>query len=388
MIEWIYNALILLFIIAWILAVKKPGALRFLAHLASRKKLIIAVAWPLFLALALTFVISFDYMERSHDVDDAVEAAVESYLEGTNPYTDPVVPRFKEMGHFVLFGGLGDGEIEWAYGPYNYLPVDLLFYSVSYEATGGLGFPYWFVLTNMLLSSFALALLNGLLKIDWLIYAPAAGCIVLFLAFDNTSLTLFLMVAAVVVREQLRAHREAASLILLGVASLTKVFAGIPFVCFLLRDLQRALKARDWRLLVQTGAAVAACGLLAVLFIYPFGTADVLDSTVFIYSSGEEREDRPMGGTLLSELPLDSDYYSMVSIASIVAAIAVSLRFKNLNDRVLIISMAVLLVSVKSTFAPFSVVALFLVLRVRGIALDSEGEIVPPRPTEAVEPLS
>ncbi|MEW5748299.1 MAG: glycosyltransferase 87 family protein [Candidatus Thermoplasmatota archaeon] len=388
MIEWIYNALIVLFVIAWVLAVKRPGALRFLAPLASRKKVTLAMAWTLFLALALTFVISFDYMEQSHDIDDAVEAAVESYLEGTNPYTDPVVPRFKEMGHFVLFGGLGDGEIEWAYGPYNYLPVDLLFYAASYEAMGGLGSPYWFVLTNLLLSSFALALLNRLLKVDWLLYAPAAGCIVLFLAFDNTSLTLLLMVAAVVAREQLRAHREVASLVLLGVASLTKVFAGIPFVCFLLRDIQCALKARDWRSLAQTGAAAAACGLLAFLVIYPFGTSDVLDSTVFIYSSGEEREDRPMGGTLLSELPLDSDYYSVISIASIVAALAVSLRFKNLNDRVLIVSMAVLLVSVKSTFAPFSVVALFIVLRARGITLGGKGEVAPPAPGEAVRPPS
>jgi hypothetical protein len=388
MIEWIYNALIVLFTIAWILAVKKPGALRFLAPLASRKKLIRAVVWSLFLGLALTFVISFDYMERSHDVDDAVEAAVESFLEGTNPYTDPVVPRFKEMGHFVLFGGLGDGEIEWAYGPYNYLPVDLLFYSVSYEAIGGLGFPYWFVLTNMLLSSFALALLNRLLKVDWCTYTPAAGYVVLFLAFDNTSLTLLLMVAAVVARERLRAQREAASLLLLGAASLTKVFAGIPFVCFLLRDLQLALTARDWRSLAQIGAAVAACGLAAFLVISPFGTADVLDSTVFIYSSGEEREDRPMGGTLLSELPLDNDYYSVISVASVFAALVVSLRFKDLNDRVLVVSMAVLLVSVKSTFAPFSVVALFLVLRARGITLDNKGESGPPCPKESVGPPS
>lgn len=374
MIEWIYNVLILLFLTAWVLAVKKPSELRFLASLASRKKVVLAMAWSLFLASVLTFVIAFDYMERSHDIDDAVEAAVESYLEGTNPYASPVVPRFKEMGHFVLFGGLGDGEIEWVYGPYNYLPVDLLFYSASYEVIGGLGFPYWFVLTNMLLSSFALALLNRPLKMDWLTYVPAAGCVVLLLAFDNTSLTLLLMVAAVVAREQLPANREAASLLLLGVASMTKVFAGIPFVCFLLYDLQRALKARDWRSLAQTGAAVAVCGLLAVLVIFPFGTAEVLDSTVFIYSSGEERDDRPMGGTLLSELLPDSDYYSAISIVSIIAALAISLRFKNLNDRVLIISLVVLLVSVKSTFAPFSVVALFLVLRARGFTLDSKGE--------------
>lgn len=85
-----------------------------------------------------------------------------------------------------------------------------------------------------------------------------------------------------------------------------------------------------------------------------------------------------MGGTLLSELPLDSDYYSVISIASIVAALVVSLRFKNLNDRVLIVTMAVLLVSVKSTFAPFSVVALFLILRVRGFTLDSQGEPASP----------
>ena len=322
------------------------------------------VLWTCFLVAAGILVAGYGYFEESHDVDDAVEAAADAFLDGTNPYVEPVVPRFAEMGHFVLIGDPLEGEIEWAYGPYNYLPLDLLFYSACYGALSWLGSPTWFVLVNVVLAAASMYILNLRFRADWLLFAPVAGIVVVFLACDNSALTLLLMVSALHIRERSKVFPKELSLIVLGLATLTKIFAALPLVVFLLLDLQERVKDRDMRAVLRTILTVGACGALALLVIMPFGMSDVLDSTVFIYSSGETREDRPMGGTLLSELLPDSPYYSLITFAAIGATLLLGLRLRRVNDRVLLVSLAFLAVSVKSTLAPFVVPALFLSLRV------------------------
>ncbi len=314
--------------------------------------------------MAAVYVNGYDYIERSHDVDDAVEAAADSFLNGTNPYSQAVVPRFAEMGHFVLIGESLEGDVVWAFGPYNYLPLDLLFYSSCYGVLGDLGSPLWFVLVNVVLAAGAMYVLNLRFRSEWTVFAPVAGMVILFLSFDNSALTLLLMVCALHVRDRSRVMPKELSVVILGLATLTKIFAAIPLAVVLLFDLQDRVRARDVRAVMRTIGAAMACGALALLLLAPFGVSDVLDSTVFIYSSGETREDRPMGGTLLSELMPDSPYYSAISIAAIGVTLLLGLRLKSINDRVLLVSLAFLAVSVKSTLAPFVVPALFLSLRV------------------------
>jgi len=322
------------------------------------------ILWACLIVAAAAFVAGYDYIERSHDVDDAVEAAADSFLNGTNPYSEPVVPRFAEMGHFVLIGDQVEGETVWAFGPYNYLPLDLLFYSSCYGVLGGLGSPTWFVLVNMVLAAAAMFVLNLRFRVDWPAFAPVAGLAVLFLSFDNSALTLLLMVCALHVRNRSKVLPEELSLVILGLATLTKIFAAIPLAVVLIYDLQRRIKVRDIKAVMRTVGAALACAALALVLLLPFGISDVLDSTVFIYSSGETREDRPMGGTLLSELMPDSPYYSVISIAVILVTLLLGLRLRSINDRVLLVSLAFLAVSVKSTLAPFVVPALFLSLRI------------------------
>ncbi|MCU0859426.1 MAG: hypothetical protein MUE55_02420 [Thermoplasmata archaeon] len=362
--DWLYNILIVVIALIWLVDAKYTGVLSRLVKRRPSRKVLATVLWICFLFSASVFAAGYDYFERSHDVDDAVEAAADAFLDGTNPYVEPVVPRFAEMGHFVLIGDQADGDILWAYGPYNYLPLDLLFYSSCYGALGWLGSPTWFVLVNVVLAAASMYVLNLRFRADWLMFAPAAGMVVVFLAFDNSALTLLLMVVALHLRDRSKVLPHELSLLVLGLATLTKIFAAIPLAVVLIHDLQTRVRVRDISALLRTAGAVVACGALALVVLVPFGVSDVLDSTVFIYSSGETREDRPMGGTLLSELMPDSPYYSVISIAAIGVTLLLGLRLKSINDRVLLVSLAFLAVSVKSTLAPFVVPALFLSLRV------------------------
>lgn len=261
------------------------------------RKSIAVVLWAL-LVLYLVYNISeFDYLTKRTIVDDDVDAAVVNLLNGTNPYKEPVVPRFKEMGHFALIGGGGDqAEPVWAYGSYNYLPLDLLVYTATYLCFSPLGSPLWFILTNVAFSSAALHMLNRILRVNWLCYIPIAGMLVLYLSFTNTSLTLLLLVAAAYVRERAWNHYVLVSMLLLGLASLTKVFTVIPFAAFALYELRAGVSARDKRKLAEISSGLGLCACFVALVVILFGLSAVLDSTDFVYSSGEVREDRPMGG--------------------------------------------------------------------------------------------
>jgi uncharacterized membrane protein YqjE len=202
-----------------------------------------------------------------------------------------------------------------------------------------------------------------MLRLKWTTLAPLAGCAAVLLAFDNSSLTLMLMVSAMYLWKTSEFAPRQLSIIMLGLATLTKVFAVIPLAVLVLYDLQEGIGKRDRRLLLQSAAAVAACAVIAIVMIVPFGLSNVLDSTVFIYSSGEVREDRPMGGTILSELIPDSPYYSLITLVTIAGTLLAGLKFKSKHDRVILVALAFLLVSVKSTLAPFTVPLLYLVLR-------------------------
>jgi hypothetical protein len=363
LIDWLYNLMIVLIAAIWIAQLRGKPLLR-RRPISPRAKVLVGVAlWLMFILSATLFVANYAYLERSHDVDDAVQAAVDGFLDGTNPYESPIVPRFAEMGHFAIIGGTGDGTIEWAYGPYNYLPVDLLVYSAAFLLLGGLGSPGWFVAANVIFTVASFYILNRMLRLKWTTLAPLAGCAAVLLAFDNSSLTLMLMVSAMYLWKTSEFAPRQLSIIMLGLATLTKVFAVIPLAVLVLYDLQEGIGKRDRRLLLQSAAAVAACAVIAIVMIVPFGLSNVLDSTVFIYSSGEVREDRPMGGTILSELIPDSPYYSLITLVTIAGTLLAGLKFKSKHDRVILVALAFLLVSVKSTLAPFTVPLLYLVLR-------------------------
>lgn len=359
MIDVFYNGILVVLVLMWVIGTRRAYMGRFIALMKRHIVPISVLLWAAFVVFALVFVTNLDYFDRIHDIDEAVETAVDSYEQGINPYEEYVIPRFKTRY---------TPGVEMTFGPYNYLPVDLFVYVSCYQFLGSLGSPIWFVAANLLFSGVAFVLLRDMLKARWMAYAPIAGIVMLFYSFDNASLTLLLMVLSMYAYTQLRWHPGVVAIFFMALATLTKIFAAIPLVILILRELQRSVVERRWRYFVEVGAVTGACAALALLVMLPFGIENVLDSAVFFHTSEELRVGTSSGGTLLSEIMLGNEYYSMISGALVFASLIVGMRMRSLNDRVLLTSVVFLLVAVKSSLAPLTVAGLFLILRLKEMA--------------------
>jgi len=343
-------------VVLWLVGIRPAGVGRFVSALKRHKLVIVSLLWFAFVVFAVLFALNFSYFEEIHDIDDAVDAAVNGIDDGLNPYAEDIIPRFKERY---------SPDPEWAYGPYNYLPLDLLVYFAAWGLLGDLGTPVWFVLANLVFSGIAMVVLRPLVRAKWATFVPVAGTVMLFYSFDNASLTLLLMVLSIYLYRTNKTHPALFSIVLMSLATLTKVYAAIPLIVLVLFELEKQLRGRNWR--VASEVVIAAClsGAIALILLVPFGVQTVLDSAVFFHTSGEAREGTSIGGTVLAEIAAESAYYAVVSIALVLIALVVSFRLKSVNDRVLLVAIVFLLVSIKSSLAPLSVAGLFLVLSLR-----------------------
>jgi hypothetical protein len=356
LIDLFFTGILTSIILIWVLGVRGHYFGRLAALFKRYMFLVSTVFWIGLVLFAVIFVVNFDYFDRIHDIDEAVQAAVSGYPNGINPYEEFIVPRFQ---------GKYAPNVLWTMGPYNYLPLDLFVYVGFHEALGWIGSPIWFVLTNLILSGIAFVILRDMLKADWIVYAPIAGIVMLFYSFDNASLTLLLMVLSMLVYRRIQWHPGALAIFIMALATMTKVFAGIPLVVLIIFEFQLGWKMRDWRRLGDTAIATACGAGIALLLMLPFGISTVLDAAVFFHTSEALREGTSVGGTVLSEIMIESEYYSMVSGAIVFAVLIISMRLRSLNDRVLLTTTAFLLVAVKSSLAPLVVAGLFLMLRLK-----------------------
>lgn len=354
MIDVFYNGILLALILVWVLSLRNRELGKAIATLKRWAPAVTLALWAVFIVFIAWYALNFSQFEDMHDIDEAVDTAVESATSGINPYEEYVVPRFKGK-YFV--------GVDWTYGPYNYMPLDLLVYISAEAVLGPLGEPYWFVAANIVFSCFAMVLLRDLTRTKWLPFIPLAGTVVLFYSFDNASLTLLLMTGSVYVLHRLERHAEALSLILMGLAVLTKVYAAIPFLVMLLYFAQSSISSRDWRRLAETAAAAGIAGAVAILVMLPFGVDNVLDAAVFFHTSEESRVGTSSGGTMLSEIAIDSQYFALIGAALTVIAVVAGLWARSMNDRVMLVMVTFLLIAVKSSLAPLTVAGLFLVLR-------------------------
>ena len=351
-----FTSILVTIIVMWLLGVRGV-ILGQLANVITKNILVAsAVFWLAFLAFAAVFVTNFDYFDRIHDIDEAVDAAVESLDAGVNPYEEYVIPRFE---------GRWSPDVNWTMGPYNYLPLDLYTYYGLHSLFGGLSSPMWFVVVNLMFSYAAFLILRSLITSDWIIYAPLAGIVMLFYAFDNASLTLFLIVLSVYVYRRVSWHPFALAIVIMALATMTKVFAIIPLAVLILYEAESGARNRDWRRIGETFAAAAAGGVIALLIMLPFGVGHVLDGAVFFHTSEDLRVGTSTGGTVLSEVMGDSQYYSVVSVVLVLVSLVVGIRLRSMNDRVLLTTIVFMLVAIKSSLALPMVAGVFLMLRLK-----------------------
>jgi len=351
MIDMLYNGILVILVTVWIAGARRLSHGRAIAFVKKNNLAIAVLLWAAFGAFLVSFVLYFPYFTEIHDIDDAVDSATVYFLHGGNPYVDDVVPRFATKYH---------PDPEFVNGTYNYLPLDLLVYSGARSAIGEIGAPGWFVLVNLLFSAGALYLFRRIVRTSWRTYVPIAGVVMLFYSFDNASLTLLLMVVSIYFWRKRDERSTLLAIVFLSMATLTKIYAAIPLLVLLLFELQSRLSARDVRRLGSFLLVVAGCGGLAFVLVFPFGVSNVLGSAVLFHTSEQSREETSAGGTLLSEVAMDNPHYALVSIAFVLVAILVSMKLINLDDRILLVMSVFLVVSIKSSLAPLTVLGVYL----------------------------
>lgn len=373
MLDIFYNGVLLSILVLWLLGERPKRLGRLVSFARAHPKEFVAVLWTLFLTFAIAYCLNFNRLADMHDIPSAVDSAVLSQSDGVNPYNHDVVPRFS--GKYSL-------HPTWSLGPYNYLSLDLIVYYGIHAMAGGLGMPIWFVAANLIFSAVAFVLLQDLLQVKWRFYAPIAGIAMLFYSFDNASLTFLLIVASMYLYARLKSNNGSVATIVLGLAVMTKIYAVIPFVIFVIYELQLRARQRDWRVFTKVSVSVGISSAIATGLMLPFGIDNVIDSAVLFHLSAGTRIGTSFGGTFLSELPLSDPLSTIISVALVLVSVVASLKLKSLNNRMLLASMVLLVVVSKSSQAMLIVPGLFLVLRMREAYLArraARGEAPAPR---------
>jgi hypothetical protein len=359
LIDIFYNGILGGIVLLWVLTLRAKGMGRVIAYIKRLSPAITLCLWAVFVIFALWYVLNFDSFEDMHDIDEAVEAAVVNVDYGINPYEEYVVPRFR--GKYFI-------GVDWTLGPYNYMPLDLFVYVGADAVLGSLGTTVWFVVANMAFAGLAMYMLREITRAPWLPFLPLAGTVMLFYSMDNASLTLLLMTGSMYAYQKLKSHAEPVSLLIMGLAALTKVYAAIPFLVMLLFFVQSSAISKNWRRLSEVALATGISAAVALLIMMPFGISSVLDAAVFFHTSEASRVGTSSGGTLLSAIALDSPYFALMGAGLTLAAVIIGLWMRNLNDRVMLVVVTFLLIAVKSSLAPLTVAGLFLGIRVSEVA--------------------
>ncbi|MFY9605823.1 MAG: hypothetical protein WAS24_03725 [Thermoplasmata archaeon] len=354
MLDLFYNGILLSLFVIWLVGARSSRLWQLVSFARVHSYWLLIILWAIFLTFGAAYFLHFNQLTQIHDIPYAVNAAVVSEDSGVNPYVYNVVPRFETRYTQPL---------SWTFGPYNYLSLDLVVYWAFNEFTDFLGMPVWFVATNLLFSAVAFALLWKLLKSPLRYYVPIAGTVMLFYSFDNASLTLLLMASSLYLYQRLKTNSGSVAIIVMGLAVMTKIYAIIPFCVLVLYELQRWSCTRDLRLFLRTSMSVAASGIIATGLMLPFGIWHVIDAAVLFHSSVASRLGTSSGGTLLTQFPIGSAEFTVLGIVLVTAAMIASLRVKNLNDRMMLVSMVFLLVVVKSSQALVVLPGVFLPLK-------------------------
>ena len=356
MLDIFYNGVLLSILLLWLLSERPKRFGRLVAFAKTHPTSLVLVLWTMFLSFAVAYGLCFDQLVDMHDIPNAVDSAVVSQSGGVNPYNHDVVPRFENRY---------TSPPSWSLGPYNYLSLDLIVYYGIHALAGGLGMPFWFVAANLMFSAAAFIILQDMLQVKWRFYAPIAGIAMLFYSFDNASLTFLLIVASMYLYSRLRSNNGVVATIVLGLAVMTKIYAIVPFVLFVIYELQLRAHLRDWRVFAKVSASVGVSGVIAIGLMLPFGIDNVINSAVLFHLSAEARVGTSSGGTFLSELPLSDHLSTIISVALVLVSVAAALKLKSLNNRMLLVSLVLLVVVSKSSQALLVVPGLFLVLRMR-----------------------
>jgi len=325
------------------------------------KKVIVYAIWVGFILSVVSTVVFYQDIKSAHDIDDATEGAASNFLNGINPYKENVVPRFAEKYH-------GDNT-PMVNSTYNYLPLSLVFYSVSYYVAHGHLGALWYPAVNLILGFAAFLVASYTFPaISKKFFLPVIGMVSLFFIFDNVMLSLlFLSIAFYYLVKSTARYRYFFVLFFLFLAVSVKFTGLIILAVFLLYLIQR-YRFKNKEVNKQIALFAVLAPFLTIVLVFPFGLHDVLYSTVFYFSSISIRSQSSVyGGTLLTCI-CGSRCFSFVSNLAIIILIVSSMFIKRLYSKLFWPEALLLFFTIQASHAlllvPFYSLMVMVILKV------------------------
>ena len=302
------------------------------------------------LLLLLIYFIIIPLEGHLIDVDKAVITAVQSFTQGINPYVDAIIPHYYSSNDYADIST--GATVKATYGTYNYLPVDLLLYSIGCVLFTPFFGSLWFYLTNFLVLVFCIFLFHRYYPLSVLkciiIFFPAIilGVIVL----NDIWQILFFIIFVIFIDKQKydEEHNKSyylVSVTLLSLGFLTKMLLIFILPVFLLYN------TRSWRLRIFYTIYSIIFSLIPMIF---FNFNAVINS-VFVFHSNIDTRSQMASISGIIALPLQELNLSVLYVPIFVLAYLIVLyiaRFYSptLEGRILFVVAIVILMLPSSNF--------------------------------------
>jgi len=337
----------------WVGVIAYNLTLFFGVWIAATKKVLLLSEGILWVGLGITVVmfIVFNDIIFSGDITQGVITGAHMLWEGKNPYVIAEVPHAQPYPP----GG-------FRYVTYAYLPVDLLFYSLTLGIMNlitsffvGANIPTYLpgfnemgiLVSNLLLMMVSIFLIREILEIRWKQAVLLGSLFFIVLIWNNVCLAQTFFIAGWFFHKRKQTNL---TVVFWSLSMLSKYFAGIFIVGYVV-DYLRKQEYID--AMIKTTIAV----VLSLLVSIPFGLVEVLKSTVFFYNTEERILDGSFGGSIVSELVLFLNLENIVWVFTLLGffiILIVAFLIKDLYQRLVITSCLALCVitGISAQFLP------------------------------------
>jgi hypothetical protein len=326
----------------------------------------------LYVGLIISFVIYLFFQGNmfAGDITQGVLAGARMLWEGKNPYVIPEVPHADSFGSFRM-------------GTYAYLPIDLLFYSLTLggmnlisSIIAGPEIP-WFLpgynemgilVINSFLMIISIYLIRDILEIRMKQAILLGSLFFIILIWNNVCLAQTLFFIGWYFHKN---NRTNLTVFFWSLSMLSKYFAGIFIVAYIIEF----LKKNDY---IEVLKKTAIPAVLSIIVSVPFGIINVLNSTVLFYNTEERILDGSFGGSIISELVIFLNHENIVwiyTISGFFIILIIALLLKDLPQRLVVTSCLALCV-ITGISVQFLVIITFILI--------ASGQIVLFRPSESV----
>ena len=286
------------------------------------------------------------------DVDNAVMTAVQAFSNGINPYFEKVVPHFHKQ---IDYPGLpSKSKNVTIFGTYNYLPVDLLLYSIGHFLFSPLFGQFWYYLTNLVVICFCIIMFAHFYPVSILKSAILFFPTLIFgvLVFNDIWLILFFILFLIWVDKHKHTENHTKSYYLVASSLLTLGFLTKMLLIFIL-PVFLFYNTKTWLKRIMYALYSA---FFSLIVISSFGFYAVINSVILFNSNINERSEVAyIGGILAPPLQMMNltILYVPIFILSYLAIVYSSKFYSpSLEGKILFVSAIVIVLLPSGNFLP------------------------------------